>query len=283
MSIWTYPDVASIDFPNGVKGMRVSEGSPEGRRIVNLWHEKVCPYCANDLHRVVAEQYREVTPTPPPWPDHQEFLSASVYVCPVCGWWKAQYTKTSANPAEICTDMYQGGAVLKELDLTDLSVPIADVRDYLAARYEQRFTVNPRILRAVVVSVFSDLGYSEAVTEQSGDGIEAILKSGDEIVGVQVKCDKDKISTEQIRSFAGVLGHHGLTRGIFVSTSTFEDAANSMADEFNESGYRIELLDAQRFYDALSHAQRKRDRSWEEFESLDVLKKLPLIRHIVEH
>ena len=190
--------------------------------MVNLWHEPACPFCKTNLLPIVAEHNREITPDPPPWPDHHDFFSANVEVCPACGWWKAQYIKSWVNPGESCTDFYQGGASLKELDVTDLTAPIAEVRDYLAARYEQRLKVHPKLFEEVVGSVFSNLGYRALVTAYSGDdGIDVILTSGEETVGVQVKRYKNKINVEQIRSLAGALVLKGLTRGIFVTTSTF--------------------------------------------------------------
>lgn len=284
MSIWTYPDVASHEFPYAVKGMVVRMGSSEGKRLVNLWNEPACPFCKEGLFEVVAEHDREITASPPPWPDHHDFYSANVEACPACGWWKAQYIKRWTNPGGSCTDVHQGGASLKELDLTNISAPIAEVRDYITARYEGRLSLHPRLFEEVVGSVFSDLGYSAVVTAYSGDdGIDVILTSGSDTIGVQVKRYKNKISVEQIRSLAGALVLNGLTRGIFVTTSTFEAGAHSTADRLSHAGYRIELLDAPRFYDALHLSQRKMYRSWEDFESLQVIAKLPLVRHLMEH
>ena len=283
MSIWTYPDVASHEFPYGTKYGLVREGSPDGRRLVNLWREPACPFCEKELLPVVAVHNREVTSDPPPWTDHHDFFSANVEACPACGWWKAQYIKSWANPGEICTDIYQGGASLKELDVTDLSLPIAEVRDYLAIRYEERLKIHPRLFEEVVGSVFSNLGYSTVVTAYSGDdGIDVILTRGGETVGVQVKRYKNKINVEQIRSLAGALVLNGLTRGIFVTTSTFESGAHSTADRLGQKGYRIELMDAPRFFDALQLSQREMYRSWEEFDSLHAAERLPLVRHIMD-
>ena len=50
----------------------------------------------------------------------------------------------------------------------------------------------------------------------------------------------------------------GMTRGIFVTTSSFQSGAQRTADRLRERGCAIELMDAPRFYDALKLAQRER-------------------------
>jgi len=49
-----------------------------------------------------------------------------------------------------------------------------------------------------------------------------------------------------------------MTSGVFVTTSDFTAGAQRTADMAAMYGYRIELYDAKRFYDALKIAQRVR-------------------------
>jgi hypothetical protein len=77
---------------------------------------------------------------------------------------------------------------LKELNLADISIPLAEVRDYLAARYNARFQIHPRLFEETVGAVFSGLGYAVVVTAYSGDnGIDVIMRRSDDLIGVQVK------------------------------------------------------------------------------------------------
>lgn len=284
MSIWTYSDVSSKKFPYGVKGLQVREGTEEGNRIVNLWNEKQCPFCHNKLKKPICESKKEVTSNPPPWPNHHEYRTLHVEVCPICGWWKAQHISEWHNPGESCYDLYQGGASLKELDISDLTIPIQEIQNYLVAKYEDRFKVHPKRFEEIVGSVFNNLGYSAIVTGYSGDdGIDVILDSGRETIGVQVKRYKNKIEVEQIRSLAGALVLNGMTKGVFVTTSSFQSGVESTVEKYKEKDYRIELHDADRFFAALSISQREMYKSVEEFEYLDVIKKIPLLRHIMEH
>ena len=161
-----------------------------------------------------------------------------------------------------------------------MSTPISEIRSYLAARYESRFTLHPRLLEETVASVFGNLGYISVATAYSGDdGIDVILRKADETIGVQVKRYKDNIEVEQIRSLAGALVLNGFTLGMFVTTSAFQRGAPATAAKLETRGYRIELFDAQRFYDALQIAQREMFRSFRDFPIQDCFDKLQIVRN----
>jgi hypothetical protein len=60
-------------------------------------------------------------------------------------------------------DFYNGGyGILKKLDLSDLRQPLDEVRSYLAAKYDERFRIHPRLFEQVVGSVFNNLGRAYA-------------------------------------------------------------------------------------------------------------------------
>jgi restriction system protein len=203
--------------------------------------------------------------------------SRRVVVCPVCGWWKAEGFEDGNDFHYRSYRGYVEGAAasLREMDLTDICSPIAEVRSYLAAKYDKRFTLHPRLFEETIASVFGDLGYSAQATAYSGDdGIDVILTRGEETVGVQAKRYKNSIEVEQIRSLAGALVLNGFTRGIFVTTSDFQSGGETTTQKYKTRGYEIELLDAERFYDKLKIAQRNMYDSFEEFPVADVLNHL---------
>lgn len=183
-----------------------------------------------------------------------------VRYCAVCGWWtKRQFVSfTIKNWGSRITRGATGS--LRELDLSDQFVPIEEIRAYLAAKYDARFQVEPYKFENVVASVYKDLGFRVRVTGRSGDGgIDVILEGGgDLLIGVQVKRYKEKINVEQIRSLAGALFLEGITRGIFVTTSSFQSGAQQVADKSRLRGIPIELIDAKSFYEALGLAQRNK-------------------------
>jgi restriction system protein len=147
-------------------------------------------------------------------------------VCPVCGWWKFYKVADSWGDLELeehdRVDFRFG--VLKVLDLADISLPINQVRSYLVARYDARFSVHPHVFEEVVASVFRDQGYRVRITSYSGDdGIDVILDDAHNgTIGIQVKRYREKIKVSQIREFTGALVIGGHTRGIFVTTSDFQ-------------------------------------------------------------
>lgn len=181
-------------------------------------------------------------------------------VCPLCGWWVVTAREGYAYGSyEGALQIYRACGALLNLDLKDLSVPIEQLRAYLLARYEDRFHVHPKKYEDIVAGVFSDFGYQVRVTAYSGDdGIDAFVFDGEagNTVGVQVKRYAGKIDAEQIRSFAGALLLHGLTKGVFVTTSSFQPGAVASAERFEGRNVRIQLVDAEQFYEKLRLAQR---------------------------
>ena len=182
--------------------------------------------------------------------------------CQVCGWWtkvqealQAYGDERGGYPA---IDIYGAVGSLRELDLKDQSIPIEEIRAYLAAKYDARFDIDPWRFEETIASVYKDLGYETRVTARSGDdGVDVILDGPDNsVIGVQVKRYKGKISVEQIRSLAGALLLNGMTRGIFITTSSFQSGAHSTTERLRLRGMPIELVDAKRFYEALGLAQR---------------------------
>ncbi len=160
---------------------------------------------------------------------------------------------------------------LKRLDLTDLSTPIKDVQTYLTAKYSDRFSMAWQLFEDTVGSVFAGLGYKARVTARSDDGgIDVILDGPDDrTIGVQVKRYRNSIKAAQIRELAGALVLNGLTEGVFVTTSSFQQGAEEAAKLAAARGIPVRLLDAKRFYEALKIAQSQSNhRSFQEIHGL---------------
>jgi restriction system protein len=182
----------------------------------------------------------------------------TISACPNCGWWLFSRLHHYSHQLGHIYSYYGASALLKQLDIRDFSLPIQDIRDYLSVNYGDRFHVNPRRFEEVVASVFHDHGYKTLVTQYSGDdGIDVILGTGDSAVGVQVKRYGSAIQVEQIRALAGALVFHGITKGVFVTTTKFQSGAPRTVAEFAKRGLYIELHDATRFLGALGIAQRE--------------------------
>lgn len=239
MSIWTY-------------SYESSDAALTETLIRN--RNSLCAFCNESMVEVYGRLDN------PDYPRH--FTERVILCCPVCGWWvlRKDIHGTDNAGAYAFTNTYGAIGSLRELDVSDSSAPIDEVRAYLAAKYEKRAEVNPSTFEEVVASVYRSLGYSNVrVTGQSNDGgIDVVMEGpGDTLIGVQVKRHKNKIQAEQIRAFTGALMLKGMTRGIFLTTSEYTTGARDTANAATGKGYRVELINARAFYDALGVAQRK--------------------------
>jgi len=68
-----------------------------------------------------------------------------------------------------------------------------------------------------------------------------------------------------------------------VTTSGFRSGARETVREFATRGYRIEIIDAARFYAALRLVQRNAYESFAEFPKKDVLNSLPRLSSNVRY
>jgi restriction system protein len=235
-------------------------------------NQQNCPFCdmALEFLRTGDEGSRLARKTGPMF--HQMELDYQVtnyWACSLCGWWKGNRIHYVAEDGFTLEMESAASAVLKSLDLSDISLPIDAVRTYLVANYESRKEMHPRMFEMVVGSVFRDHGYITETTAYSNDGgIDVILRGQDaQQVGVQVKRYGKSIQVEQIRSFAGALLLSDYTKGIFVTTSKFQRGAQKVADNAALRGIQIELIDAPRFLSVLKVAQRNMYKAKHELES----------------
>jgi restriction endonuclease Mrr len=180
----------------------------------------------------------------------------------MCGWWAAS-EKRIVYDFEYDTESEQSSGlagILLNLDLSDQSLPISEIRSYLVARYQSRFDIDPHLMEEVVASVYKDLGYSAEAVGRTGDGGIDVILTGPKSVrtGVQVKRYQNSIKVEQIRAFLGALVLKGYTKGIFITTSSFQRGVFEATQIAEARGFAIELVDAPRFLAALRIAQRER-------------------------
>jgi restriction system protein len=226
----------------------------EAGRIMTLKSIAVseCIYCRTPLHRLPVRQAE----------NGSRKLLAQVSVCGCCGWWTVYRVHQGGLARAPEAEGFSASiGCLKELDLADVSTPLAEIRKFLMAKKDRVYEVHPKIMEDVVGSVFKDFGYQVRVTAYSrDDGIDVILDdSSGETIGVQVRRYKKDlpIEAEQIRSLAGALQLGAHTRGVFLTTSSFRKGAKTTARRYAAIGVPIELMDAERFFKALGIAQRQ--------------------------
>lgn len=180
--------------------------------------------------------------------------------CTMCGWWNYSHSKETIWRDHAYhsrgSSLWGAAGCLKKLNLSDLSTPIDEIKTYLIGRYPDVSLVHPRLFEQVVSSVFGALGYDSAVTSYSGDdGIDVFLRKGEELIGVQVKRYKNKIDVGQIRELAGAMVLNGITKGFFVTTSSFQSGVKPTIKKYLTAGLDVKTFDYDQFYEILELAQ----------------------------
>lgn len=184
--------------------------------------------------------------------------STRLLSCKVCGWWsiEKEVTMWAISHRQLWEARYGVSGVLKNLDYTSSNFPIQEIRSFLAAKYEHRFNINPRLFEEVVCSVYKSLGLNSYTTNYSNDrGIDVVIHGeSNELIGIQVKRYKNNIQVEQIRAFLGAMIINNITKGIFICTSDFQSGCHKISQS-----YPIELVNGSKFYEALKEAQLKEE------------------------
>lgn len=183
--------------------------------------------------------------------------SAYLCTCPLCGWWQVFKEIYLCTKNQIWFVECGTSAVLYKFNTVDITIPAEEVRQYLVAKYEGRFNVHPRRFEEVVASVFSSHGFRSEVTSYSRDGgIDVILRDAlDRPIAIQVKRYKGAIEVATIRELLGAMVLKGFTKGVFVTTSTFQAGGREVVRAASAQGLALELIDGARFLDSLRIAQ----------------------------
>jgi HJR/Mrr/RecB family endonuclease len=100
----------------------------------------------------------------------------------------------------------------------------------LLARTSLYKDYSPIEFEHVTAEIFRQLGFEARVTPASGDeGLDVILSRNGRKIGVQCKQYKNPVGPGAIREFSGSLMAADLTKGYFVTTSDFTEAAKQAA------------------------------------------------------
>lgn len=204
----------------------------------------------------------------------QLWMDDIIDVCSICGWWRAVRL---VDRVLLLNGFEDGGnwrsyqactGVMKKLSQIDISPIINNARLGILKRQKTYSTeLDPTLFEDVVNSEIKNFGYESVVTAKTRDGgIDIIGDAGNgELFGIQVKCTKNNIGIEQIRTIVGALVENDLTHGIFVTTSKFSSISNTKTDNiFNKKDFMIELIDGAKFLNSIEISQRKMYTSAEE-------------------
>lgn len=164
-------------------------------------------------------------PQPTDMPDH---LPVSDAVDPQS---EAALDDADANPDDLIQTGYQ-----------QLQVRLAQ------EMFESVAAVTPGKFENLVVDLLVKMGYGRGrAVGRSGDGgIDGIINQdalGLEKVYVQAKRWANQVPPAEIQKFAGSLDTFGATKGVFITTSTFSNAARQTAQAISAGNKFIRLVD----------------------------------------
>lgn len=183
----------------------------------------------------------------------------TISICPSCGWWKIAKDIFISTKSQYWIIHFGSIASLKKFDHSDISSPAEEIKQFLAAKYENRFDIHPRKFEEVVASVFKSHNLLPELTNYSADGgIDIILRTPhNETIAVQVKRYKNSIKVSAIRELLGAMVINGYTRGAFVTTSTFQPGGFEIQKKLERTGLSLELIDGENFLKKLKASQIK--------------------------
>ena len=139
-------------------------------------------------------------------------------------------------------------------DLIDSGVNTieAEVKTELLERLKE---VDPFYFERVILKLLKEMGYGEFVeTKKTGDGgIDGIInedKLGLEKIYTQAKrYNENKVREKDIRNFIGAMSGD-TTKGVFITTSAFDEGATKKA---REARHTIVLIDGDKLVDLMYH------------------------------
>jgi restriction system protein len=153
----------------------------------------------------------------------------------------------------------------KENEIEEISVDNASPQDLIDSGFatieaqvktdllERLRDIDPYYFEKVILILLKKMGYGDFVeTAKSGDGgIDGIInedKLGLEKIYIQAKrYNENKVREKEIRNFIGAMSGD-TTKGIFVTTSTFDESATKKA---REAHHKIILIDGNKLVDLM--------------------------------
>ncbi len=175
-------------------------------------------------------------------------------------WRREHAPQNSADenpPTESTTTAIQPSADTPDIDEVDatpdesIATAYNELREKLVDDLlESLKSVDPYLFEQIVVRLLEKMGYGEGdAVGRSGDGgIDGIINQdplGLEKVYVQAKRWEGNVGTGPIFSFGGSLGAQGASKGVFITTSTFNSNARQAAQSISAGGNLIRLIDGQ--------------------------------------
>lgn len=127
------------------------------RKITRMTMQKVKPHfiehkkTMEEIHGAFEDWYFKII-------TGLNYEGTTLAKCLACGWWTIVEEYWIAAEWQIWQLMYGLDGIIKNIDVSDVSAPVNELRSFLIRKYENRFQLNPRSFEYLAASVFSDLG-----------------------------------------------------------------------------------------------------------------------------
>jgi hypothetical protein len=164
-------------------------------------------------------------------------------LCPRCGWWASGVTNFNGEKFERIIE-----AGLREFEINDGALAIAEVISHVSKRHRDIFTLTPRKFEEVVASVYSDIGWQAELTRQTRDGgvdIVCLANSSGETCIVECKrySPSRKVGIAAVDRLVGAAFRTSTKSAHLVTTSSFSKPALWAKRKAAERGLELELVD----------------------------------------
>lgn len=103
------------------------------------YHPANCIFCNEPLSFF----HREATIKTTRWKSDQDG-HLRLGLCMKCGWWTAAFDYGVDLGINVHVRTHSVSGALRLLDLSDISVPTEELRRYLIAHYQDRFSIHPK-------------------------------------------------------------------------------------------------------------------------------------------
>ncbi len=220
-----------------------------------------CPYCGTSLAFLQTSRFLETR-------YGSGYYCASVpYTvgpagftgCATCGFWYIRDSGMGLAGEEHFEFVL---ATLRQLDVSDPLVGMAELGDHLARHVSDVQAISPRRFEELVADVYRQLGYDVQLTKSTRDGgydVVLLGRSGCQspVDHTIVECKRygshRRVGVGIVRHLLGVQLEIGARKAKIVASTHFSEPAARTAQRVNAgtSGYELELVDIQQLTEML--------------------------------
>ncbi|MBN2350662.1 MAG: restriction endonuclease [Bacteroidales bacterium] len=206
---------------------------------------QLCPYCNYKLAYGVDDSY-----------DTYNDYHITSLLCFRCGWWDYKHStylddgRTPGGWSKYVNSILHDSAINEKVEFATLQLV-----NELFLNHNKIYKLSPDKFENLIEYFYKNyfLCSTELTAKTRDGGIDIIgIDSEYQKFAIEVKRYKNKITVQLIRQFLGALIQHDITKGIFVTSSTYTRDSKNLVNKINNKGYfSLELKDISNVIDWL--------------------------------